>query len=79
MAPASPPLAQEVLMATQEKEEECIRAVGMRASEERLARWFPPLKVEIWCSVFPDASHSCCSYVLLPFPFGFYGYLSREN
>ena len=40
-------------MASQEKEEkESIRAVGMRISEERRARWFPPVKVEIWCYFF---------------------------
>jgi hypothetical protein len=67
-------------MASQEKEEECIRSVGMRTSEERVARWLPPVKVEVWCGVFPDASHSYCSYALLPFPFGLHGYLSsREN
>ena len=67
-------------MTTREKEEkESIRAVGMRTSEERLACWFSPVKVEIWCGVFPDASHFYCSYALLPFPFGLHGYLSREN
>ena len=40
-------------MASREKEEkESIRAVGMRISEERRARWFPPVKVEIWCYFF---------------------------
>jgi hypothetical protein len=39
--------SEEVLMASQEEEEnECTRAVGMRTSEERLARWFPPVKLE---------------------------------
>ena len=31
-------------MASQEKED-CIREVGMRTSEERLARWFPPVRM----------------------------------